>query len=264
MKEMKQLARRGGKYFLLILLICPFLGTAGYVAAGGPWQKIEDGFESRLLTFSSPDFETNIRIQALRIDPEKFPIRVIDSRAFGVDRLDVKSLAEKTQAVAVINGGFFLPDLRPLGLLIIDGQEKNPLRRADWGIFLIDDHAPRIIHTTEFRNGKSISQALQSGPRLIVNGRQMRLKRQAARRSAIGLNAKNQVIFVNSIDTEVYAQDLARIFLLPESSGGLECRDALGLDGGPSAQIFAEYKSLSINIPGGWPVPNGIGVFKKR
>jgi uncharacterized protein YigE (DUF2233 family) len=252
-------------YLLLLLILCPlFLSGAGMSASGSPWQKIEEGFEARVLIFNGQQFETNIKIQALRIDPEKFSLRVIDSRAFGVDMLDVKALAEKSQALAVINGGFFLPDFRPLGLLIVDGKETNPLRRVDWGIFLIQENSPRIIHTSEFLSGRSVSQALQVGPRLVVNGRELRLKRQVARRSAVGVNFKNQVILINTVDTEAYAQDLAKIFFLPESAGGLECRDALALDGGPSAQMFAGYKSLNLNIPGGWPVPNGIGVFKKE
>jgi exopolysaccharide biosynthesis protein len=90
------------------------------------------------------------------------------------------------------------------------------------------------------------------------------MKKQVARRSALGVTAKNQVILLTTEDTDVYAQDLARIFHLPESRGGLECRDAMALDGGPSTQMYAEYKDLKIDIPGGWGVPNGVGVFKRK
>ncbi len=262
---MKKLAKARPFYLLFILLLFPLLmSQTGISSPASPWQKIEEGFDFRVLAFTGSGFETNIKIQALRIDLAKFSVRVIDSRAFGVEKLDVKALAEKSHALAVINGGFFLPDFRPLGLLVVDGKEKNPLRKVDWGIFLIQDNIPRIIHTKEFLSGQPVSQALQVGPRLVVNGRELRLKRQVARRSAVGVNVKNQVILLNSVDTEVYAQDLAKIFSLPESAGGLECRDALALDGGPSAQMFAEYKSCNVYIPGGWAVPNGIGVFKKQ
>jgi exopolysaccharide biosynthesis protein len=90
------------------------------------------------------------------------------------------------------------------------------------------------------------------------------MKRQVARRSALGITTKNRVILLNTGDSDVYAQDLARIFHLPETQGGLECRDALALDGGPSAQMYVEYNSLKIDIPGGWGVPNGIGIFKRK
>ncbi len=240
------------------------MGQTGNSAILSPWQKIDEGLEFKSGELNGQPYETNIKLQVLRIDPQKFPVRMIDSRAFGVGNMEIKSLARRAQAVAAINGGFFLPDYRPLGLLIVDGKETSPLRNADWGIFLIQDNLPRIIHTKEFPKDKPVLQALQVGPRLVVDGRELRLKRQVARRSALGITFKNQVILLNTADTEAYAQDLATIFHLPESAGGLECRDALTLDGGPSAQMYAEYKSLRIDIPGGWPVPNGIGVFKRQ
>jgi uncharacterized protein YigE (DUF2233 family) len=88
--------------------------------------------------------------------------------------MEIRLLAKKSQALAAINGGFFTPEYRPLGLLIVDGKEVNPLRRADWGVFLIQENRPRIIHTNEFQNDRGISQAMQVGPRLVVNGRELR------------------------------------------------------------------------------------------
>ncbi len=253
-----------------VLLI--FLGTILFLLAGQevsfsadfPWQKFDEGFEFKSLQAEGDPYQSLIRLKILRISLDKFQVRVLDARAFGEIKLEIKELARKTGALAAINGGFFLPGYKPLGLLIVDGREVNPLRKADWGIFLIQDNSPRIIHTAEYLTDRNISQALQVGPRLVVGGRELQMKKQVARRSALGITAKNQVILLNTEDTDINAQDLARIFHLPESQGGLECRDALTLDGGPSAQMYADYKSLKIDIPGGWGVPNGIGVFKKK
>lgn len=233
-------------------------------SADFPWQKFDEGFEFKSLQAEGDPYQTLIRLKILRISLDKFQVRVLDARAFGEIKLEIKELARKTGALAAINGGFFLPGYKPLGLLIVDGREVNPLRKADWGIFLIQDNSPRIIHTAEYLIDRNISQALQVGPRLVVSGRELQMKKQVARRSALGITTKSQVVLLNSEDTDINAQDLARIFYLPESQGGLECRDALTLDGGPSAQMYADYKSLKIDIPGGWGVPNGIGVFKKK
>ena len=261
---MKSLNFKKWVFLFLALGASPLLmGQSGRPSTFPSWQKIDEGFEVKAMQFKGPPYQTFIKLQVLRVHPEKFPVRVIDSRVFGTARMTVKELAKKSQALAAVNGGFFLPDYRPLGLLVVDGRETNPLRQTDWGIFLIRDSQPRIIHTKEFQNEGTLSQALQVGPRLVVDGRELRLKKQSAKRSALGITFKNEIILVNSEDTEVYAQDLARIFHLPESEGGLECRDALALDGGPSAQMFAEYRLLKIDLPGGWPVPNGIGVFKR-
>jgi uncharacterized protein YigE (DUF2233 family) len=240
------------------------MGQAANSSAGAFWQKIDDGFEAGFMQLDSQPYQTFLKVMALRIDPDRFYVRVLDSRAFGVDRMEIKTLARRAHALAAINGGFFFPDYRPLGFLMVDGREVNPLRKADWGIFLIQDGRPRIIHTKELQNNETISQALQVGPRLVVDGKIKIMKKQAARRSALGITFKNQIVLVNTEDTRAYFQDLATIFGLPESEGGLECRDALALDGGGSAQMYAEYKSLKIDIPGEWAVPNGIGVFKKQ
>jgi uncharacterized protein YigE (DUF2233 family) len=253
-----------------VLLI--FLGTILFLLMGQevsfsadfPWQKIEEGFDFKSLQVEGDPYQSLISLKILRISLDKFQVRVLDARAFGEIKLEIKELARKAGALAAINGGFFLPGYKPLGLLIVDGREVNPLRKADWGIFLIQDNSPRIIHTAEYLTDRNISQALQVGPRLVVSGRELQMKKQVARRSALGITTKSQVILLNTEDTDINAQDLARIFHLPESQGGLECRDALTLDGGPSAQMYADYKSLKIDIPGGWGVPNGIGVFKKK
>ena len=250
--------------FLLTLLVLPFLmGQAPYTPPSNSWKKVDEGFEVRSMNLQGQPYQIPFKLRALRLEITRFPVRVIDSRDFGANRLDIKTMVQKSQALGAVNGGFFLPDYKPLGLLIVDGRETSPLRKADWGVFLIQDNVPKITHTKDFLPDKNISQALQVGPRLVVGGRELTMKRQIARRSAVGITYKNQVVLVNTEDTDAYAQDLARIFWLSEDEGGLGCRDALTLDGGPSAQMFVEYKSLKIDIPGGWGVPNGLGIFKK-
>lgn len=263
----KRLGRRKLQWASLLLALgaSPLLmGQAAKTSTDTVWQKIDEGFEFRSMQLESQPNGTLFKLKILRIDPDRFQVRVIDSRAFGVDRMEIKALARRAQALAAINGGFFLPDYRPLGFLVVDGREANPLRKADWGIFLMQDTRPRIIHTQELQNERRITQALQVGPRLVVDGKEKIMKKQAARRSALGITPNHQIILLNTEDTEAYLQDLARIFRLPASEGGLECRDALALDGGGSAQMYAEYKSLKIDIPGQWAIPNGIGVFKKQ
>jgi uncharacterized protein YigE (DUF2233 family) len=266
MKESRRFHSLPPSQVLLLVFLTGWafcLGQAENSGASVLWQKVDEGFEVSSPQFEGTPYQTLIRTQILRVSLEKFQVRVLDSRSFGMIRMEIKTLVKRAQALAGVNGGFFLPDYKPLGLLIVDGREANPVRKADWGIFLIQENHPRIIHTKEFHNEKSVSQALQVGPRLVISGRELQLKKQVARRSALGITLRDEIILLNTQDTEAYAQDLAHIFRLPQSEGGLECRDAIALDGGPSAQMYGEYKGWRVDVPGGWAVPNGIGVFKR-
>jgi hypothetical protein len=250
--------------FFLAVFASPILvGQTPFTPPSESWKKVEEGFEVRSMHFQGQPFQTSFKIRALRIGLDRFSVRVLDNRAFGATRMDAKTMALKAQALATINGGFFMPGYTPLGLLIVDGRETNPLRKADWGVFMIQGNQAKIIHTKEFLPDRNISQALQVGPRLVVDGRELTLKPQVARRSAVGVTYNNRVILVNTDDTDSYAQDLARVFRLSDDEGGLGCRDAMALDGGPSAQMYVEFKWMKIDIPGGWGVPNGLGVFKR-
>ncbi|HXZ37961.1 MAG TPA: phosphodiester glycosidase family protein, partial [Thermodesulfobacteriota bacterium] len=191
--------------FLRAILFLFLLGTGGHSLASSdfPWQKVGEGFDYKFFRVEGLPYQSLVKLTILRIGWDQFQVRILDSRSHGADRMEIKALARKAQALAGINGGFFLPGYRPLGLLIVDGKEANPLRKADWGIFLVQDDLPRIIHTTEYQNGWNISQALQVGPRLVVNGRELQMKKQVARRSALGVTMKNQVILLTSEDTDV-------------------------------------------------------------
>jgi uncharacterized protein YigE (DUF2233 family) len=127
------------------------MGQTANTSADNVWQKIDEGFEVMSMQLERQSYDISSKLKILRINPQRFQVRVIDSRAFGVDRMEIKVLAQRAHALAAINGGFFLPDYRPLGILIVDGRQANPLRNADWGIFLMQDNHPRIIHTKEFQ-----------------------------------------------------------------------------------------------------------------
>ena len=127
------MGRRRLKFGSLVLILAAsplLMGQAAKTSAESVWQKIDEGFEVMSMQLESQAYGTSSKLKILRINPDRFPIRVIDSRAFGVDRMEIKALARRAQALAAINGGFFLPDYRPLGILIVDGRQANPLRKG--------------------------------------------------------------------------------------------------------------------------------------
>ena len=102
---------------------------------------------------------------------------------------------------------------------------------------------------------------VQGIPRLVVGGKIQPLKPQLAERTAVC--AKDSVV-VLVVSTKVETTAFARFLADPPDQGGLGCRDALNLDGGPSTQLVVKLPALSLSVPGGWGVPNALVVLRAR
>lgn len=188
----------------------------------------------------------------------------IDARKEGRVVAEVEVLRAEASADLAINGTFFDEKRRPLGLLVSEGVTLSPLRTADWGVLTVDDDGVAAqVHTRDFRASKAIDFAVQCGPRVVIDGTPPGLKLQVARRTGLCIQTPTQVaLFV--VNAPVEANTLAAWLAQPESSGGLGCRDALLLDGGPSSQLDERGGKTHPSIGGGWGVPNAIGVVARR
>ncbi|MBK5971259.1 hypothetical protein CCR91_21450 [Thiorhodovibrio winogradskyi] len=77
---------------------------------------------------------------------------------------------------AGVNGGFFHPDWRPLGLVIADGQRIHRLERAKLlsGVLYSDPGGNYLVRYAAFRDHAGIDALLQTGPYLVEHGRAVR------------------------------------------------------------------------------------------
>jgi uncharacterized protein YigE (DUF2233 family) len=177
----------------------------------------------------------------------------------------VSRLREETEgAIAVVNGGFFDPRGRPLGLVLADGQVRNPVRDADWGVFWVAGTTAGVVHTQQWRTAHppGVRQALQAGPRLVVAGRALSLKAQSARRTVVCVRRPTEVVLL--VSERVDARALAEWLATEAKRGGLGCWHALNLDGGPSTQLSLRAGEVSVEVEGGWGVPNGLAVVARE
>ena len=125
------------------------------------------------------------------------------------------------------------------------------MRRADWGVFWIKNGVAHLSHTRDFSSSIRPDEAIQCGPRLVVNGTPTKLKPQWARRTGVGIDRSGRVVIAVS-DGDLSLEEWAKLWASPS---GLNCSDALNMDGGPSTQLaVAGQKALSVE--GGWPVPD--------
>ena len=162
-------------------------------------------------------------------------------------RLRASLARERRTLLFAMNAGMFHPDMKPVGLLVIDGHEVAPVNRGQsWGnfylrpngVFLIDAAGARVVSTDEYRS-LAPELATQSGPMLVHRGLIPDIPAfragSASRRLRNGVCAPkpDEVVFVIS-EGAVTFREMA-LFVRDT----LGCNEALYLDGAISS-LFAK------------------------
>ena len=151
-----------------------------------------------------------------------------------------------------INGGFFDENHQSLGIRIADGRQLSDSSGSKGGVFYVQATGAHIVASTDFVANSQMTQAVQCGPRLVEHGKSQQLKSQFARRTGIGIQRDGRVVLAVA-DSQMSLPEWARLWASPE---GLNCIEALNLDGGPSTQFSLHTETRSEDIHGGWPVPD--------
>lgn len=223
--------------------------------AHATWVEIDDGLFYQKIALDNGKISGFLH--ALKIAPKKFHLRPIMDKK----RSNVRDMAKTSGALAVINANFFDTDGKALGLVVMD--QKQVVNKKDiswWSIFCVNDKEAKIFHSSQFRSGQC-DNAIESGPRLVIDGVIPKLKEEYSRKSAVGIRRNGDVIFVVS-DKPLAISRLAEFLKMPENQGGLDCRNALNLDGGSSSQLYVKTKKMGFHIAGFSRVPVGLGVFE--
>ncbi|HUE38790.1 MAG TPA: phosphodiester glycosidase family protein [Candidatus Binatia bacterium] len=241
----------------LIVLVYP---AAAQEPRASPWTALAPGLWYRRWAVDVEE-DSAIEGHVFRADPRILHVTVIDARRADRRTAPVATMRREAQAYVVVNGGFFDEKAEPLGLVVGDGKQTSPLRKVDQGVFLISLGRPIIQHTRD-PLPDPIDTALQSGPRLVVAGRVVQLKPQSSRRTSVCLPGDGTVMIV-VFTVPISLPDLATNLARPASDGGLGCWSALNLDGGPSTQLSVAAPSLTLEVEGGWGVPNGLAILPR-
>lgn len=228
------------KILSILLSFLLFFPLASYAKN---WQTIAAGID--YLDLGGNFLTPWSHIHVFRVNLKKNQFDLILADKLSRQHASVHEFAKHSQSLIALNGGFFDKKFRPLGLRISNHQQKNPLKRISWwGIFYIQNQTPFLTNVRHFKRNRAISFALQSGPRLIINGRIPSLKPGVAERSALGITDNNQVIVLVTEYAPMSTTDLAKIM----KSTPLNCKEALNLDGGSSSQLHANIDSFQVNV----------------
>lgn len=203
-------------------------------------------------------------IHAFKINSAKYNFGIATAKDLNSQAATVKLIAQKKKALIAVNGGFFTPEYQSLGLLINEGQIVNSYKDTSWwSVFFIKNGKPHIVHGDGFRVDPAITMAVQSGPRLLINGRQPALKPSIAERSAICINDAQEVLLVATENLLIQPNEFAVYLKKDEVDGGLGCVNALNLDGGSSTQIYARIGPFVLDVPGVNKIANAVVVYPK-
>jgi uncharacterized protein YigE (DUF2233 family) len=183
------------------------------------------------------------------VDPKKEDLRLFWKDDKGNLLRDFTGLEKAVSAkgeklVFAANAGMFEPDLRPVGLLMQDGNEKSPLNLKDGtgnfymkpnGVFLINEkHEALVVDSSAYAALLTpVTWATQSGPMLVHGGDItpdfIEDSKNLKIRSGVGVRKEGTIVFALSRGP-VNFYTFASLFL-----NRLKCPNALFLDGDISA-----------------------------
>lgn len=235
------------------------------------WKKLgEDLDYSRTVLGTQGMFSSELDL--VRTSLQKHRIGVIRASEYGYTRSTVRTLCEKSKAVACINANFFDESGKPLGLIVSRAMTIQSVHKGGktlTGLFQVTRSGVSIINRLDF-DPRSVVEAVQAGPRLIDDGKLIPGLRESSsysRRSGVCVDRNgNVVFFLLSAGIFGLSLDDLRSLLITSNIG---CSDALNLDGGGSAQLYiapplrGTDSRAAIYREGTDEVPVALGLFLK-
>ncbi len=234
----------------------------------GSWKLIQKGAEFRKVTLERSEPYQVIELKLLRFDTRWVVPRIVRSLQYRLKGAEVRTLAEKSGALAMINGNYFDEKGRPLGFLKAASEEINArISKSSLftGVFAVKDLQPFIVHRDHFAPTQA-DEGMQAGPLLLTKGSALSVTRGAgrqSRRSLIGIDREQRLIVAvtDSLLGGLNWVELQELF--SSEQWEVQALDLLNLDGGGSAQLYVRGDRLEEMVAGATEVPVAIGFFPK-
>lgn len=173
---------------------------------------------------------------------------------FFADYLDTLSL--HNNFIIGINGGFYQPDFTPVGLFTAQGKKIKSLIHSSLlkGCVIINNDK-KIELETDLSSCKKATNAMQTGPLLIQNGKINRSSLDALKeksdsmkdffgphkRTLLALTNDNQIIIITTSPLTLI--DLAHFLQnYPDAFGITQIKTAVNLDGGSSTGMYIRFQ----------------------
>jgi uncharacterized protein YigE (DUF2233 family) len=231
---------------LLVVFLIPTVTLAGWKVTN---REESNAGSSRVFVVTVSNGSTDAKVQVVTGRSPELRFKVLDNtdRRFS----SVQEAVSKSEALAGVNGGYFQPDLTPVGLLISEGKLVHRLERAKLlsGVFFVRKQKPSLVRVQHFSDTAGVSDAIQCGPFLVESG-------SIVSGLNNGRNAPRTFVFVTrggnwgvGICRSVTLAELAEILTLPELLQNGPIVTALNLDGGSSTGFYLARGEQSISSP---------------
>lgn len=250
---------RNGVRFIISIWCC-WIGllSSSYAGDDSVWRQVAPGiaYQSIPLVTISPISTMHI----FRVSLKSNHLDLVVAHDHQASHLSVQQMANLSHALIAVNGGFFTPEAKMLGLRVQRGKMRNPIKGTNWwGVFYIRQQQAHIIPYKAYDSHQAVSFAIQAGPRIVIDGKVPKLKAGFAERTALGIDKQGRVLLLTTQNAFMTTTALAQILLDPRYQ--LHCQDAINLDGGSSSQLFARFKALQVHVPSFSAVTDGIIVL---
>lgn len=190
-------------------------------------------------------FFASRKLQVVFFEARFFTLRVIDQGdAAQAVHDDIGAAMQSSFCPVGCNGGFFHPDFRPLGLMVVDGRRVHRFETSKLlsGVVVGDATGIRLLRRAEFRDNSTIHSLLQAGPFLVdrgvtVNGLSSGPSR---RRTFLAWNgvAGDGGRWAMGVTSTLSLADLGSILANDKIISEWKVARALNLDGGTSTGLY--------------------------
>ena len=189
-------------------------------------------------------------------------VRVLDNPA-GND--DLAAAMRRERCLAGVNGGYFDPENKPVGLVVSEGKVIAPLRKARLlsGVMIISSGQLQLLRMAEYSSKRKPTAALQCGPFLVDRGQPVPglNDTRPARRTFIITGGADRAAL--GFCSGVTLAELGEILATPGVVPDLKVQRALNLDGGSSSAFWFAGEQGPFSISEQKTVRNFVAVVPK-
>lgn len=195
------------------------------------------GIEHRYVVMEDSSSGDRASLELAIFSTKSCRLRMLD-RETG-PRADLEDVMATGNFLAAVNGGYFDPDYRPIGLLVVDGKVVAPLQKARLlsGVLSSAGKKVQISRVAEFSMNQKPDAAVECGPMLVDAGKSVHglESTKAARRTFAAVAAGDKAAI--GFCSDVTLADLSNI-LAAVAIPGFKMQRALNLDGGSSSAFW--------------------------